>query len=122
MKAVTGMNWGRLPGVIAALALLLNLVLPAFHGQAEAYAAPFDDVVICSAHQLDDAPAPERAAAKLCAMCLMLGHHGAFAPSQQPASAPSLAAVAAPPSVFAGAGLPAGIADRPFAPRAPPAL
>lgn len=111
-----------LAALLVVCSLAANLAAPAFLPRAEA-ALPFGDAPICSAHETQpDGGLPADAdPARLCPMCLLLGHQGAFAPASG-----VLAAQTAAPSRFLPpprrTPAPHGVSHRLQSARGPPVL
>lgn len=106
---------------LAALALLLEIVVPAFAmaptSRADVLRA-FPDAQICSAHVPDDQG--RDSAFDLCPLCLLLGHHGAFSPEAASGFAPPRAAGRTAAILFQAS--PGSTDTAGFHARAPPAL
>jgi hypothetical protein len=113
----------RFAAWLAMLALLLEIVAPAFATASTSRAEvlrTFPDAQICSAHVPEAVGQGKGSAFDLCPLCLLLGHHGAFAPTAEEAVAPQrLAALSVAVAIETA---PQSTHTAGFHARAPPAL
>lgn len=110
---------------LALLALLVNLIAPLATLPPPAQAAALDGYSIC--HSGDETPAQpaeqgHHGFGEDCALCLMLGHNGAFTQAELPIPAAAMDAAQAPIPPPAPGTVARRLVASPRVPQGPPAL